>query len=407
MFVLEYKINPKPHQIEAIEEAIRTTQFVRNKTLRFWMDNRGVGKTELFRYNTQLRNEFEFVKDLNSHACQTAVERTLRAITRFYDNCKRKIKGDMGYPRFKKNTRSVEYKVSGWKLDLQTKKHITFTDKKGIGRLKLIGSRDIQYYQPNQIKRVRIVRRADGYYVQFSIKLDPRDTVKPLEPTQQAVGIDVGLKYFLADSQGNIEPIPQFYRKAEKQLNRLNRQKSQKFRKGKPQSHNYRQAKQRYARKHLRVSRQREEFAKRVALRLIKSNDLVAYEDLNVKGMVRNRHLAKSISDAGWSIFRRWLEYFGDKYGKVTIAVPPHNTSQNCSNCGEKVQKTLSTRTHICPHCRFVADRDVNAALNILQIGLSRVGRTLTHASGEISSWPVGEILLVNEVSMNEESPTL
>ncbi|MEC4851827.1 MAG: transposase, partial [Jaaginema sp. PMC 1079.18] len=299
-------------------------------------------------------------------------------------------KEERGIHGFKKNTRSVEYKVSGWKLDLETKKHITFTDKKGIGRLKLIGSRDIQYYQPDQIKRVRIVRRADGYYVQFSIKLDPRDTVKPLKPTQQAVGIDVGLKYFLADSQGNIEPIPQFYRKAEKQLNRLNRQKSKKFRKGQSQSHNYRQAKQRYARKHLRVSRQREEFVKKVALRLIQSNDLVAYEDLNVKGMVRNRHLAKSISDAGWSTFRRWLEYFGDKYGKVTIAVPPHNTSQNCSNCGEKVQKSLSTRTHICPHCGFVADRDVNAALNILQIGLSRVGRTRTHASGEISSWLVG-----------------
>jgi putative transposase len=117
--------------------------------------------------------------------------------------------------------------------------------------------------------------------------------------------------------------------------------------------------------------------------------------------MVKNRHLAKSISDAGWSLFRQWLEYFGDKYGKITIAVPPHNTSQNCSNCGEKVQKSLSTRTHVCPHCGFVADRDVNAALNILQIGLSRVGRTLTHASGEISSYPVGEILL-EERSLDE-----
>ncbi len=86
MFVLEYKVKPKPNQIEAINEAIRTTQFVRNKVLRYWMDNRGVGKTELFRYNTALRKEFKFVDDLNSHACQTAVERTLRAITRFYDN---------------------------------------------------------------------------------------------------------------------------------------------------------------------------------------------------------------------------------------------------------------------------------------------------------------------------------
>lgn len=86
MFVYEYKVNPKPSQKIAIDEAIRTHQFVRNKVLRYWIDNRGVGKTEMFRYNTALRKEFEFVEDLNSHACQTAVERVLKAVNRFYDN---------------------------------------------------------------------------------------------------------------------------------------------------------------------------------------------------------------------------------------------------------------------------------------------------------------------------------
>ncbi|CCI14365.1 transposase [Microcystis aeruginosa PCC 9806] len=406
MFVLEYKVKPKPNQIEAINEAIRTTQFVRNKVLRYWMDNQGVGKTELFRYNTALRKEFKFVDDLNSHACQTAVERTWRAITRFYDNCQNKVKGKKGYPKFKKHSRSVEYKVSGWKLS-KDKRHITFTDKKGIGTLKLIGSRDINYYQPDQIKRVRILNRADGYYVQFCIKLDPRDTVKPLTPSQKATGIDVGLKFFLVDSGGHQIDCPNYYRKAEKQLTRLNRKKSKKYRKGKKQSRNYHKARKRYARKHLRVSRQREEFVKSVALRLVKSNDLIAYENLNIKGMVKNRHLAKSITDAGWSVFRQWLEYFGDKYGKLTIAVSPHNTSQNCSNCGQKVQKSLSTRTHVCPHCGYTDCRDRNAALNILQKGLSSVGRTQTlNASGEIPSWLVGEILLANGDSMNEESPS-
>ncbi|MCA2712008.1 MAG: transposase, partial [Microcystis sp. M025S2] len=283
-----------------------------------------------------------------------------------------------------------------------------FTDKKGIGTLKLIGSRDINYYQPDQIKRVRILNRADGYYVQFCLKLDPRDTVKPLTPSQKTTGIDVGLKFFLVDSEGNQIDCPKYYRKAEKQLNRLNKKKSKKYRKGKKQSRNYHKARQRYARKHLRVSRQREEFVKSVALRLVKSNDLIAQVDLNIKGMVKNRHLAKSITDAGWSVFRQWLEYFGDKYGKLTIAVSPHNTSQNCSNCGQKVQKSLSTRTHVCSHCGYTDCRDRNAALNILQKGLSSVGRTQTlNASGEIPSWLVGEILLTNGDSMNEESPSL
>ncbi len=382
MFVLEFKVNPKPTQISAIEEAIRTTQFVRNKALRYWMDHRGVGKKELFRYNTLLRKEFKFVEDLNSHACQVGIERVVRAINRFFENCKKSQPGKKGYPRFKKRSRSVEYKISGWKLS-QNRKHIEFTDKKRIGRLKLIGSRDLNYFQPEQIKRVRILRRADGYYVQFIIALDPRDIVPAIEPSQKAVGLDLGIKYFLAQSNGQTEPNPQFYRKSERQLNRANRKKSKKFRKGKPQTQNYIKARQRYARKHLRVSRQREEFAKRVALRLIQSNDLVAYEDLNVKGLVKNRRLSKSISDAGWSTFRRWLEYFGYKYSKVTVAVPPHNTSQKCSNCGKKVQKSLSTRTHICPDCGLIENRDVNAALNILQLGLSTVGHTGTYTLGE------------------------
>ncbi len=99
--------------------------------------------------------------------------------------------------------------------------------------------------------------------------------------------------------------------------------------------------------------------------------------------MVKNHKLAKSISDASWSMFRDWIEYFGEVFGKVTVAVPPQYTSQNCSTCGTVVKKTLSTRTHICK-CGCVLDRDHNAALNILTLGLSRVGHTPTHyACGE------------------------
>ncbi|MFB2893748.1 RNA-guided endonuclease InsQ/TnpB family protein [Aerosakkonemataceae cyanobacterium BLCC-F50] len=406
MFVYEFKVNPKPQQITAINEAIRTSQFVRNKVLRYWMDNRAIGQPEMFRYNTLLRKEFKFVEELNSHACQAAVERTLKAVNRFYENCKNQVKGKKGYPKFKKNTRSVEYKVSGWKLS-DNRKYINFIDKKGIGSFKLIGSRDLNFYQIEQIKRVRIVRRADGYYVQFAIQADPRERTKPLIPSQKAVGIDLGIKYFLADSQGNIEANPQFYRKGEKSLKRLNRQKYKKFKKGKPQSKNGEKARNRYARKHLKVSRQREEFVKRVALRLIQSNDLVAYEDLNVQGLVKNRHLAKSISDAGWYLFRRWLEYFGYKYGKVTVAVPPYNTSQKCANCGEKVQKSLSTRTHVCSHCGFIEDRDINAAINILKLALSTVGHTGSKAWGDLPSSLIGAILLGYGESVNQESSHL
>jgi putative transposase len=404
MIVYEFKVKGKEAQYRAIDEAIRTSQFIQNKCLRYWMDNKGLRQYDLNKYCAVLAAEFPFAEELNSMARQFAAERTWSTIARFFDNCKKKVKGKKGFPRFKKNCRSVEYKTSGWKLS-PNRKAITFRDGKNIGTLKLKGTYDLNYYDIKQIKRVRLVRRADGYYAQFAIDVKVR-----IEPnlTGKMIGLDLGLKFFIADNEGNTEPCPQFYRKAEKQLNRANRKKSKKFiHSAKPQSKNYHKARIRYARKHLRVSRQRKEYCKRVAYSVIQSNDLVAYEDLNVQGLVKNRCLAKSISDAGWSIFRQWLEYFGFKYGKVTLAVPPYNTSQNCSSCGKKVKKSLSTRTHICSHCGFTEDRDVNAAINILKLALSTVGHTGTYAWGDLPSWAVGAILSSNGESVNQESPLL
>lgn len=399
----EFKAYGKPKQYAAIDDAIRTAQFIRNKAIRYWIDNKGTGKNDLSKLCAVLAKEFPFANELNSQARQASAERAWSSISRFYDNCKKGVKGKKGFPKFKKNARSVEYKTSGWKLS-ENRKAITFTDKKGIGRLKLKGGYDLHFYQLSQIKRVRIVRRADGYYVQFCIDTDVR---METQPTGRALGLDVGIKYFLADSNGRTVENPQFYRKGEKKLNRANRKKSKKFRRGQPQTSNYRKARNRYARKHLRVSRQRIEYVKRVAYCVTQSNDLVAYEDLNIKGMVRNRKLAKSISDVAWGNFRMWLEYFGHKYGKITVAVPPHNTSQDCSNCGKKVQKSLSNRTHRCTHCGYVEDRDVNAAINILKRALSTVGHTGMYAWGEKPSWAIGENLSSNGISTNQESPRL
>ncbi|GFE68950.1 hypothetical protein CFPU101_15600 [Chroococcus sp. FPU101] len=131
---------------------------------------------------------------------------------------------------------------------------------------------------------------------------------------------------------------------------------------------------------------------------------MIAYEDLRIKNLVRNHCLAKSINDAAWYQFREWVEYFGVKFGKITIAVPPQYTSQNCSSCGEIVKKALSTRTHFCP-CGCMLDRDENAAINILRKGLSTVGHTGSQAWGENTSTFSEEILLRQVVSVNQESP--
>ena len=366
MFIIEYKLRGKEFQYRAIDEAIRTVQFVRNKCLKYWEDNKGVGQKDIYKYVTALRKEFSFVKDLNSTACQQACERTWTAILKFYTNCKNNITGKKGYPKYSKRSRSVEFKKSGWKINRDTKR-ITFTDDKNIGELKLIGSRDLYYFQQWQIQRVRIVRRADGYYSQLMLKCDPREIAPQLKPTKKCVAIDVGLKYFYADSNGKTVKCPKYYRSSEKHLNKLNRRKSRKFKKGQKQSNNYIKASLRYAKRHLKVSRQREEFVKEKALRLIQSNDLVAYEDLKVKNLVRNKKLAKSINDAAWSLLRKWIEYFGLKYGRLTIAVPPHYTTSDCPSCGKRVKKSLSTRTHVCNCGIPVLDRDYAASLNILK----------------------------------------
>jgi putative transposase len=403
MIVVEFKVQGKTTQYAAIDEAIRTAQFVRNKAIRFWMDNQGVGQKDLYRLSKAIRQEFSFANALNSSACQSAIERAYSSISRFYDNCKKGIPGKKGYPKFQKNNRSVEYKTSGWKLS-ETRKQITFTDKKGIGKLKLKGTWDLNFYPIEQIKRVRLIRRADGYYTQFLISVDNK---VELQPTGKTIGLDVGLKEFYTDSNGYSEPNPRFYRTGEKRLKFYQRRVSRK----KKAAANRRKAINKLGRVHLKISRQREEHAKRVARCVVQSHDLVAYEDLRIKNLVKNHCLAKSINDAGWYQFRKWLEYFGVKFGRITVAVNPGYTSQECSNCGAIVKKSLSTRTHVC-ECGFILDRDWNAAINILKTALSTVGHTGTwildpNASGDSTATHVGEILHEQVGSMNEESPRL
>jgi len=403
MLVLEFKAKGKTTQYSAIDEAIRTAQFVRNKAIRYWMDNRGVGQKQLYRLSKALREEFSFAKALNSSACQASIERAYSSIARFYDNCKKSIPGEKGYPKFKKNCRSVEYKTSGWKLS-ETRKQITFTDKTCIGKLKLKGTWDLNFYQIDQIKRVRLVRRADGYYVQFLVDAENKEVLKP---TGKTVGLDVGVKEFYTDSNGHTEPNPKFYRTGEKRLKFRHRRVSRK----KKGSANRKKAINKLGRVHLKISRRREEHAKRVARCVIQSSDLVAYEDLRIKNLVKNHCLAKSINDAGWYQFRKWLEYFGVKFGRITVAVNPAYTSQQCSSCGILIKKSLSMRTHAC-QCGFVLDRDWNAAINILELALSTTGHVGTwvkdpNASGDSTSTLAGAILLGQAGSVNEESPHL
>jgi putative transposase len=373
MLSYEYKLAGTQQQYAAIDEAIRITQFIRNKCLRKWMDAQGVSKNDLQCYCAVLAREYSFAALLNSQARQASADRAWFAIARFYENCKAHTPGKKGYPQFQHANRSVEYKTTGWKLDGDGKR-ITFTDGGGIGRLRLVGNKGqhIETFPRKQLKRVRIVRRADGYFVQFAVQTERKIAHRS---TGIQVGIDVGLQSFYTDSLGNTVANPRHYRKAEKKLKRAQRQLSRK-QKG---SHNRTKARKHLAKTHLKVQRQREDFARKTANALITSHDLIAFEDLKIRNLVRNRHLAKSIHDAGWATFLRWVKAYGVMHDIPVIAVAPHFTSQQCSTCGTLVKKSLSVRTHSCHGCGLMLDRDQNAARNILAQALARtVGQTGT-----------------------------
>jgi putative transposase len=206
MLIYEYKLDGNTAQYAVIAEAIRVVQFIRNKCVRLWMDTRGISKNDLQCYCAELAKEYPFARRLNSQARQASADRAWSSISRFYENCKQKKPGKKGYPQFQHNNRSVEYKTTGWKLD-RDGRHITFTDGCGIGRLRLVGNKQqkIEAFPPKQIKRVRIVHRADGYYCQISVQADrkiahiptarqigigafPRSRSSPLTATKLASG---------------------------------------------------------------------------------------------------------------------------------------------------------------------------------------------------------------------------
>ncbi len=387
MLIYEYKLHGNQAQYAAIDEAIRVTQFIRNKCLRLWMDTRGTSKNDLQCYCAVLAKEFPFAARLNSQARQASADRAWFAISRFYDNCKTHQPGKKGYPRFQRDNRSVEYKQTGWKLEADGR-HITFTDGCGLGRLRLVGNKGqhIEEFPTTQIKRVRLIKRADGYYVQFAV--DAEGKIEHI-PTGKHAGIDMGLKEFLTDSEGNTVANPRHLRKAEKRLKTLHRRLSRKQKK----SANRKKARKSLAKVYLKVQRQREDFARKTASTLITSHDLIAYEHLTIAYLLKNHKLAKSISDASWGRFLSWLTYYGHVHNIPVIAVEPAFTSQDCSACGTRVKKSLSVRTHICSGCGIVLDRDHNAALNILEKAYRTVGHTETgtpqrvqNASGQSTS---------------------
>jgi len=227
-----------------------------------------------------------------------------------------------------------------------------------FGRIKVILHRPIP--EGFKIKTASVTKKADGYYLTLSLEDATVPTIKPDFNPDSITGIDVGLKEFLTTSTGETVAIPQHYRKEQKRLRVIQKRVSRR----KKGSKRRQKAVKQLGKQHKKVADKRKDFHFKTANNLLKRYDVVAVEDLNVKGLSRTR-LAKSVLDAGWSSFLSILTNKAEKAGLLVIPVKASGTSQDCANCGVKVPKKLHERWHDCPNCGSSLDRDHNAAINI------------------------------------------
>lgn len=300
---------------------------------------------------------------------QMLADRLSKSLKRFLAAKRNDIPG-VGFPRFKKPNRwhSVQLRQYGKDVYLhEDKKHLIVPKKLGHF-LKIKLHRPIE----GTPKTVHLVLRADGYwYALIVCETVPQTEHLASTCNHPAIGIDVGLKSFLTDSDGNTIENPRFYRTSQKTL----RHKQRMMCRRKKGSHRRRKAARSTAQTHLKIKRQRRDFHYKVAKRYTEDYQLIAVERLAVINMVQNHSLAKSIMDASWSAFLDILSEKAERAGHTVVRVNPCYTSQKCYKCGEIVQKSLSVRTHICPFCGYIADRDENAAQNILK--RARLGHSL------------------------------
>lgn len=298
--------------------------------------------------------------DLPAIVVDTTLKRLHRSFTNFFRA--RKEGREVGFPRFKSayawNT--IQFRDAANCLE---KGRFKAPGQCG-GRLRVIVHRPLE----GTFKFARMVLRPSGWYLQCVCETTP----EPLPKKANAVGLDMGLRYLVADSNGHTIDNPK-HAKQSAQKFASSQKKLATCKKG---SHRRKKAKKKVARLHERIANQRKDTLHKASHHYVKHYQTIVIEELKPANMVQNHCLAFAIVDASWGMLRHYLENKAESAGRQVVAVAPHYTSQTCSACGEYVQKSLSVRTHVCPHCGYIADRDENAARNILQRGLQIVART-------------------------------
>jgi putative transposase len=361
--MFQYRIYPTKKQETLLNKTLEECRWLYNHLLEkrkevYEHDGQTLTLFQQHATYSILKQERPTLATVHSQVLQNVAVRLDLAFKAFF----RRVKAGetSGYPRFKGKGRydSFTYPQFGFKIDQQGKLALS-----GIGHLKMVLHRPIR----GKIKTLTIQKSSTGkWYASFSVECEPERL--PDVPTQ--VGIDVGLKTFATLSSGEEIANPRFFRKEEQALAKVQRKQS-KLAKGTLERQKHRKA---VARVHERMKFRRENFTHQQSRKIVNSYGVICVEDLQVNRMTHNHCLAKSIHDAAWAGFFSKLSCKAEEAGRQYVAVNPAYTTQDCSRCHHRQVMPLRERTYHCPCCQLVIDRDQNASLNILGLGLQSLG---------------------------------